>query len=70
MPAARRAAVVHQRLHGREGNDPRSLRRHPVRSGELAEILDRAGVEDSTVDATAGSVAYIAASVVTAADWR
>ncbi|MHA6765423.1 hypothetical protein [Streptacidiphilus sp. PAMC 29251] len=62
--------MVHQRLARRHSDDPEALRWHLDRSGELAGILDRAGVEDFTVDATTRSVAEVAAAEVEAAGWQ
>jgi adenylylsulfate kinase len=62
--------VVHQRLARRHKNEPEALRWHLDRSGELAGILDRSGVEDFSVDATTRSVAEVAAAVMEAAGWQ
>ncbi|SCK29769.1 hypothetical protein H181DRAFT_02351 [Streptomyces sp. WMMB 714] len=62
-------AMVHKRLTRRHENQPDALRWHLSRAGELAGILDRAGVDDFTVDATARSVGEVAADVVEKAGW-
>ncbi|MFF1839881.1 hypothetical protein ACFVXE_37855 [Streptomyces sp. NPDC058231] len=65
-----RLPVVRQRLTRRHADEPDALRWHLDRSGELDGILERAGVEDFTVDATDRSVEQVAAAVIDAADWR
>ncbi|WP_351235375.1 hypothetical protein [Streptomyces sp. NPDC002133] len=62
--------VVHQRLSRRHENEPEALRWHLDRSGELAGILDRARVDDFTVDATTRSVGEVATAVIEAAGWQ
>ncbi|MFF5141882.1 hypothetical protein ACFY6U_19485 [Streptomyces sp. NPDC013157] len=61
--------AVHQRLAHRHGDDHDGLRRHLNRAGELDRILDRAAVEDFTVDATEDSVTAVATAVLRTADW-
>jgi adenylylsulfate kinase-like enzyme len=61
--------TVRQRLAERHDVDAARLRWHLDRSGELDSILDRAGVQDLTVDAASGSVTEIAAAVVSAVGW-
>ena len=58
--------TVRQRLMKRHGTDAAGLRWHLDRSGELDSILDRARVEDVTVDAATGSITEVAAAVLTA----
>ncbi|WP_392750048.1 hypothetical protein [Streptomyces sp. LN590] len=62
--------VVRQRLSRRHADEPEALRWHLDRSGELDGILDRARVEDFTVDATHHRVDEAAAAVLEAAGWR
>lgn len=64
-------AVIHQRLADRHDSEsePEALRWHLDRSGELDAVLDRAGVDDFTVDTTTDSVSAVAASVIGAAGW-
>jgi hypothetical protein len=62
--------VVRQRLTRRHADEPEALRWHLDRSGELDRILDRARVEDFTVEATGRSVDQAAAAVLEAAGWR
>ncbi|MFB7912963.1 hypothetical protein [Streptomyces sp. NPDC056061] len=61
--------VVHRRLARRHENEPEALRWHVARAGELAAILERAAVDDFTVDATTRSVAQVAAEVAAGAGW-
>ncbi|MFD1367336.1 AAA family ATPase [Actinoplanes sichuanensis] len=62
-------ATVRRRLVRRHEEDPDGLRWHLDRSGELDEILQRARVEDVTVDATTKSVREVAAAVRDAVGW-
>ncbi|MEV0490641.1 hypothetical protein [Streptomyces atratus] len=62
--------VVRQRLTRRHADEPEALRWHLDRSGELDGILDRARVEDFTVEATGRSVDQAAAAVLEAVGWR
>jgi hypothetical protein len=62
-------AVVRERLLRRHQLDPAGRDWHLTRSGELDDILDRARVEDHTVDAAA-SPGAVAAAVLAAAGWR
>ncbi|WP_442818552.1 hypothetical protein [Streptomyces sp. NBC_01320] len=62
--------VVRQRLSRRHADEPEALRWHLDRSGELDAILDRAQVQDFTVDATHHRVDEAAAIVLGAAGWR
>ncbi|MFI6562228.1 hypothetical protein [Streptomyces sp. NPDC050534] len=61
--------TVHQRLAHRHGDDDTGLSWYLKRSGELDRILDHAGVEDFSVDATEASVGAIARTVLQRADW-
>ncbi len=61
--------VNHQRLARRHESEPEALRWHLARAGELAGILDRAAVDDFTVDATRRSIGEVAADVITKAGW-
>ncbi|MGW2959330.1 AAA family ATPase [Streptomyces sp. NPDC001220] len=61
--------VIHQRLARRHDGEPETLQWHLNRSGELDGILSRAGVDDFTVDAGAGSVTDVAASVIKMTGW-
>ena len=61
--------TVHQRLARRHGDDHEGLLWHLNRSGELDRVLDRAAVEDFTVDATEGSVPAVAMAVLQEANW-
>lgn len=65
-----RLPVVHERLARRHEGDEPGLRWHLGRSGELDRILDEAGAEDVTVDATERPVRDVAAAVLEAAGWR
>lgn len=62
--------AVRQRLARRHGDDHGALRWHLDRSGELDRILDRAQVEDFTIDATDSSVDATAVAVLRAATWQ
>ena len=59
----------HRRLTARHAGTPGGLRWHLARSGELAGILDRAAVEDVTVDSGTAPAGEVAATVRTAAGW-
>ncbi|SDJ46248.1 hypothetical protein [Streptomyces indicus] len=61
--------VVHERLRHRHEDRPDDLAWHLKRSGELAAILDRARVEDFTVDATHAPVGEVADVVLAGAGW-
>ena len=59
--------LVRARLRARHHADPDGLRWHLDRSGELADLLAAAGVEDHVVDTTGASVPAVAARVLTLA---
>ncbi|MDB1087723.1 hypothetical protein PJ985_09110 [Streptomyces sp. ACA25] len=59
--------VIRERLTRRHAQEPEALRWHLERAGELAGILDRAGVDDFTVDAGTDPVTDVAAAVLQAA---
>lgn len=59
--------TLRQRLVRRHEGDAGGLRWHVERSGELEGILERARVEDFTVDATTDSIDQVAAAVMAAA---
>ncbi|MER8090896.1 hypothetical protein ACIO6T_38655 [Streptomyces sp. NPDC087532] len=61
--------VIHQRLMRRHEDEPEALRWHLARAGELARILERAAVDDFTVDATTRPVGEVAAEVTGKAGW-
>ncbi|MFC5033560.1 ATP-binding protein [Streptomyces fildesensis] len=61
--------VVHQRLSRRHENEPEALHWHLKRSSELAGILDGAGVDDFTVDATTLPISEVAAAVIATVGW-
>lgn len=61
--------VNHQRLMRRHENEPEALRWHLARAAELGKILERASVDDFTVDATTRSVGEVAADVIGKAGW-
>ncbi|MFJ2744261.1 AAA family ATPase [Streptomyces sp. NPDC087440] len=61
--------VNHRRLAHRHTDDPASLDWHLARAGELAAILDRAAVDDFTVDATTLTARDVAAEVARKAGW-
>lgn len=63
-------STVRRRLTKRHQDTPDQLRWHLDRSGELDRILDRARVEDATVDANDGSVTEVAEAVLSAVGWR
>jgi adenylylsulfate kinase-like enzyme len=56
--------LVKARLRSRHRDDPDGLRWHLARSGELADLLAAAGVEDHVVDTTGASVPAVAARVL------
>ncbi|MFE6020841.1 hypothetical protein ACFQ6O_30220 [Streptomyces sp. NPDC056441] len=61
--------VIHKRLMRRHETEPDALRWHLARAGELAGILDRAAVDDFTVDATVHSVGEVASDVIKNVGW-
>lgn len=61
--------VVRDRLARRHEGDGAVLQWHLDRSGELDAILETAGVEDFTVDASDLSISLTAAAVIRAAGW-
>ncbi|MBO1331390.1 hypothetical protein [Streptomyces sp. VRA16 Mangrove soil] len=61
--------VNHQRLMRRHENEPEALRWHLARATELAKILDRAAVDDFTLDTTTRSVDEVAADVIKKVGW-
>ncbi|MBV2357369.1 ATP-binding protein [Streptomyces sp. J2-1] len=54
----------HARLRARHANEPHRLPWYLKRSGELADLLDRARVEDFTLDTTDRPVGELATSVL------
>ena len=62
--------VVRARLARRHKGESAALHWHLDRSGELDAILETAGVEDFTVDASDLSIALTAAKVIRAAGWE
>ena len=61
--------VVRERLARRHEGEGAALQWHLDRSGELDSILEAAGIEDFTVDASDLSIALAAAQVIRAAGW-
>ncbi|MFJ8161221.1 hypothetical protein ACIRBY_09830 [Streptomyces sp. NPDC096136] len=61
--------AVHQRLMRRHANEPEALRWHLARAGELAGILERAAVDDFTIDVTTRSADEAAADVIAKLGW-
>jgi len=60
--------VLHRRLTRRHSGEPEALRWHLDRATELDGILDRAALDDFTIDTTDVPVEDVAASVLEAAD--
>jgi hypothetical protein len=63
-------AELNRRLRARHYDDHQSLLWHLRRAPELASILDDAGVDDFSVDATHAPAQEIAAIVARTAGWR
>jgi adenylylsulfate kinase len=61
--------VVRARLARRHVGEGAALQWHLDRSGELDAVLEAAGIEDFTVDASHLSIALAAAKVIRAAGW-
>lgn len=62
-------AVARDRLQARHADDEPGLRWHLDRTGELADILDEAGLDDLVLDSSHEPPASLAAKVRSAADW-
>ncbi|WP_416965183.1 hypothetical protein [Streptomyces sp. Agncl-13] len=62
--------LIQQRLTYRHNCTTKALQWHLNRSGELDGILDRASVDDFTIDTSTGSVTDVALSVIRAARWQ
>ncbi|MDJ1134438.1 hypothetical protein [Streptomyces iconiensis] len=60
--------VVSHRLTGRHADEPGTLRWHLDRSCELDAILERADIDDFTIDTSARSLTETAAAVLHGAD--
>ncbi|MET9487363.1 hypothetical protein [Nocardia sp. NPDC006630] len=61
---------VDERLRGRHAGDPAGLAWHLARAGELAGILDAAGVDDISVDTSGLTPAEVAGEVRRVAGWQ
>ncbi|MEV5601479.1 AAA family ATPase [Streptomyces sp. NPDC052299] len=61
--------ALHRRLAQRHHSEPEALRWHLDRTSELDGILDRAALDDFTVDTTEVRVPDVAAAVLKAARW-
>ncbi|MFF4366068.1 hypothetical protein [Streptomyces sp. NPDC001594] len=61
--------AIHQRLTHRHAHEPEALRWHLAGSGELAAILERAAVDDFTLDVTTSSIPETATDVLAQLGW-